>query len=586
MEQKIHENNEQKKNVFDYIVIGAGTTGGVIAKQLTDDNITSLLVLEAGTNMKNESPSIETAEIRANDNKLSFNVLSQIAENIVRQIRLRAGRVIGGSSQHNFMAAVRGSRELYNEWARIVGNNEWKYDNISSLFKFNETYTGQTQSPNERGTNGPIFIRQQNIPSNGIIQTLVEATSKVLKVPIKEDYNDGIRDVTSFKAQLTQEDIGDGEFIRSSTATGYLNENVVTQGDESNSDEFGIGTRKLIIYAKSTVNKILFKHKDSEKIAVGVEYIKNGVTERAYSRKGVIISAGIFSSVILQRSGIGNLEDLAEIGIQPLVESPHVGHNFQTQYYVGMGVKVETNRLLQVLSTDPVPVVLGAFKKDDGPGRRLQLIGFPIPNFIPIQDVFIHNWQFNQNKCRNVMSIAIIDLNPTSRGSILAAHSDPEAYPSIKFNPLDNLDDLNYVVDQYIETFKIIMKARKKDPKGSYEIVYPKEKIFHLTDEKEKRKLLAEYAKASYTNFDHFGGQCKMGKDIQNGVVDGFLNVHGTKNLKVADLSVAPILPDGNPSNPAQMIALNCVRFIQNNLHTLVIEDGEFDEFEGNGSID
>ncbi|WP_397538141.1 GMC family oxidoreductase [Rummeliibacillus pycnus] len=581
MEQKKHKNNEQKKNVFDYIVIGAGTAGGVIAKQLTDDNITSLLVLEAGTNMKNESPSFLTAANRANDNTLSFNVLSQTAENIVQQIRLRSGRVIGGSSQHNFMAAVRGSRELYNEWARIVGNNEWKYDNISSLFEANETYTGQTQSPNDRGTNGPIFIRQQIIPSNGIIQTLVEATSKVLKIPIKEDYNNnGIRDVTSFKAQLIQEEIGDGVFIRSSTATGYLNENIVSQGDETNPDEFGIGSRKLKIYAKSTVNKILFKHKESEKIAVGVEYIKDGVTQRAYSRKGIIISAGIFSSVILQRSGIGNLDDLANIGIQPLVESPQVGHNFQTQYYVGMGVKVETNRLLQVLSTDPQPVVLSAFNKDDGPGRRLQLLGVPIPAFIPIQDVFIHNWEFNQNKCRNVMSIAIADLNPKSRGTILAAHSDPEAYPSIQFNPLDNLDDLNYVVDQYIETFKIIIKARKKDPKGIYKIVYPKEKIFHLTDEKEKRKLLAEYAKASYTNFDHFGGQCKMGKDIQNGVVDGFLNVHGTKNLKVADLSVAPILPDGNPSNPAQMIALNCIRFIQNNLHSLVIDDEEFEEYE------
>ncbi|WP_394138878.1 GMC oxidoreductase [Cytobacillus oceanisediminis] len=272
--------------------------------------------------------------------------------------------------------------------------------------------------------------------------------------------------------------------------------------------------------------------------------------------------------------------DLAEAGIPTLVDSPNVGHNFQTQYAVGMGIEVETNRLLQVLSSDPVPVALGAFKKGDGPGRRLQLLGFPIPNFIPIQDVLINRWQFNSAQPSNVMSIAISDLNPKSRGTILAAHSDPEAYPSIEFDPLENPDDLNYVVDQYIKTFKIIKKARKIDPDGIYKVVYPPEKIFHLDNEEEKRNLLADYAKASYFNYDHFGGQCKMGRNIQEGVVDGFLNVFGIRNLKVADLSIAPILPDGNTSIPAQMIGLNAVRFIQNNPHAYVFEDDEFEDIE------
>jgi choline dehydrogenase len=106
------------------------------------------------------------------------------------------------------------------------------------------------------------------------------------------------------------------------------------------------------------------------------------------------------------------------------------------------------------------------------------------------------------------------------------------------------------------------MNAQKLDPDGIYKVVFPPENIFKLTDENKKRKLLADYAGASYTNVEHFGGQCKMGRNIQEGVVNGFLNVFGTKNLKVADLSIAPILPDGNPYNPAQMIGLNAVRFI------------------------
>jgi choline dehydrogenase len=141
------DKKKKRDNQVDYIVIGAGTAGGVIAKELTDDKRTSVLVVEVGTNMENTSPSIVTADLRANDNRLSFNMLTRTEEKIGRQLRLRNGRVIGGSSHHNFMAAVRGSSELYDEWARLVGDS-WSYDQIRSLFIKNETYTGDTESPN------------------------------------------------------------------------------------------------------------------------------------------------------------------------------------------------------------------------------------------------------------------------------------------------------------------------------------------------------------------------------------------------------------------------------------------------------
>ncbi|WP_441293655.1 GMC family oxidoreductase, partial [Bacillus cereus] len=570
------------KYIFDYIVIGAGTAGGVIAKELTDDKKTSVLVLEAGTNMTNSSPSIVTALNLANDNKLSFNALSNTEQNIGRQLKLSGGRVIGGGSQHNFMTAVRGSRDLYDAWAQLVESNAWDYDSLRPLFIENETYTGMTQSTQERGSNGPIFIRQQNIPDQGLIQTLAQATSDVLDIPIVEDYNTGIRDCTFFKTQFIQQEIEDGKFVRSSTATGYLNENIVTQGNESHPDEFGVDQRKLVIFTKTTVDKILFKEKRGVNIAIGVQYVKNGVSQRSYARKGVIVSAGMFSSVILQRSGIGKSTDLAEVGISTLVENQNVGHNFQTQYAIGMGVEVETTRLLQVLSADPdQPIALGAFKKEEGlGGRRLQLIGFPLPVFIPIQDVFINKWQFNPNKQSNIMSIGMADLNPKSKGKITVAHSDPEAYPSMNFNPLENPDDLNFMIDQYIETFNIMMKARELDPNGMYKVVYPPENIFNLTNEEEKRTLLADYVKATYTNLAHYGGQCRMGKSIEDGVVNGSLNVFGAKNLKVADLSISPILPDGNTSIPAQMIGLNAVRFIQEDPCPYVVDDTEIKDYE------
>lgn len=123
------------------------------------------------------------------------------------------------------MVAVRGSSNLYDEWADLVGM-QWSYDSIRSLFIENESYTGLTQSPEERGRKGPIFVRQQLVPEDGLVSILAEATSEVLGIPIVEDYNTGIRDCTFTKYQLSQQEV-DGKFIRSSTTTGYLNRNIV-----------------------------------------------------------------------------------------------------------------------------------------------------------------------------------------------------------------------------------------------------------------------------------------------------------------------------------------------------------------------
>ncbi|MEH7418952.1 GMC family oxidoreductase [Neobacillus drentensis] len=557
------------KNTFDYIVIGAGTAGGVIAKELSDDKTTTVLVLESGTNMTEEmsSPNGGTALTLSSDNRFSFNILSKLEQTIGRQILLSGGRVIGGSSEHNAMLAVRGSSNLYNEWASLVGS-QWSYNNVRKLFIENETYTGNTQNPDERGFDGPIFIRQQDIPKNGLPTILSKATSDVLKIPIVEDYNTGITDCTFSKSQFTQEELESRKFIRSSTATGYLNKYIVTQGDEFNPDEFGVGRRKLAVVAKTTVNKILFEQSGNKQIAVGVEFVRNGKSQRAFASKGIIVSAGNFSSVILNRSGIGKTTDLDRAGITTLIESPNVGYNFQTHYAVGIGIEVETTRLLMVISFDPdQPIPLGAFKRDDQAGqragRRLQLLGNIFPRFVPVQDVLINNWNFDENKPSNIMSIGIVDLNPSSKGNILAAHSDPEAYPSVDFNPLANQEDLDFMVDHYIETFKIIKRARKLDPEGIYKVVYPSEDIFNIKDTKEKRAQLANFAKASYNALNHYGGQCRMGRNIEEGVVDGFLNVFGTENLKVADLSISPIMPDGNTALAAQMIGLNAVKFIR-----------------------
>ncbi|WP_338448433.1 GMC family oxidoreductase [Niallia oryzisoli] len=555
-----------KKYTFDYIVIGAGTAGGVIAKELSDDKRTSVLVLEPGTNMVEElsNPSGAVAGILATDNRHSFNIMTNAEPNIGnQQLRVSSGRAIGGSSEHNAMYAVRGSSEIYDEWARLVGH-QWSYDHVSSLFIKNETYTGRTQEPEERGRKGPIFVRQQTIPMDGLTVTLARATSDVLRIPIVEDYNTGIRDCTFYKSQFLNEEVN-GQLFRSSTATGYLNKNIVTQGNEFNPYEVGVGRRKLIILAKTTVNKILFKEAGRYQVAVGVKFVRNGKSKIAYAKKGIILCAGNFSSVILQRSGIGSFDDLARAGIETLIDNPNVGHNFQSHFTVGLGVEVETNRILELMSADPSnPFPLGAFKGEGRQGgRRLQLYGSATPSFVPTSEVLENHWGFDRAKQSNIMSIGIFDLNPSSRGTITAAHSDPEAYPTIDLNPLGDPDDMDFMVEQYMETYRIMKRARELDPEGIYKVVYPPENVFKIKNKEEQRKQLEGYVRASYRNLAHFGGQCRMARSMRNGVTDGFLNVFGTRNLKVADLSISPILPDGNTSMPSQMIGLNAVQFIR-----------------------
>ncbi|SFS61203.1 GMC family oxidoreductase [Marininema halotolerans] len=551
---------------FDYIIIGAGTAGSILAKELTDDRRTSVLVLEAGTNLTREtkSPSIEKAVAIWSNNKFSYDIVSKIEPVVSRQLAYYSGRVIGGSSEHNAMYAVRGSRALYNEWGKLVGP-QWSYPQVKSLFKKNETYIGETQSPSERGRKGPVFVRQQRNPSR-LAKTFVTATSQITGAPIVEDYNTGIGECVFIKSQFTQKPVGK-TFVRSSSATGYLNRKIVTQGNQFKPNEVGIN-RKLLILCKATANKVLMRNAGGKLTAYGVQFVQDGVSKTAYCNKEVIVCAGIWSSIILQRSGIGDKKPLLEAGIKPIVHNPNVGYNMQSHYWISMGIEVKTDQLLEVIDAEPdQPLVFGAFLNMGARTRKLQLQGSANPALLPNQDVLANNWEFNRNSPTNIMSLGLFNNAPPKSGFTLVAHSDPEAYPIVQFNALTNRNEMEFVIDSYLEVYKIIQQAKRLDPNGVYNIVYPPEDIFTIPDITEKRNTLFQYAKASLNNIYHYAGQCRMSRTIHDGVTDGFLNVFHVNRLRVADLSISPEIPDGNTCLPSMMIGLNATRIIKRYSH-------------------
>lgn len=555
---------KSKDGIFDYIIIGGGTSGGILAKKLTDDGVTSVLVLESGTNLTRETTSPKYAEaVRlSNNNRYGYQMFSN-SPVFNRQSKYGGGRLIGGSSDVNGMYAVRGSKALYDEWASLVGSN-WSYESVLPLFKENETYTGVTEEPFQRGREGPIFIRQELTSSTETIgNTFVLATAEVTGVPIVEDYNTGIVECTFVKTQFTQKSIGN-RFIRSSTATGYLNSNIVTQGNQFNPNEVGIN-RKLLILGKTTANKVLIRKIKEKNTAYGVEYIENGIFKQAFARKEVVISAGIWSPVILQRSGIGDKNDLFKAGIKTMINNRNVGRNMQAHYTISMGIEVKTSRLTQIKEADPDwPAIFGAFLNMNSKIRQIQLRGLPDASTLPPLEVITNNWDFDPQKPTNIMTINITFLIPPLKGSVIVAHSDPEAYPTVKFNPINDVKQKILIVNSYLEVFKIVQKAREKDPSGIFDVVYPPEKIFNNPDTKEKRKELFRYGLASLDIFIGYGGYCKMSRSINDGVVDNNLKVFGIRNLRVADLSISPIVPDGNTVLPSMMIGLNAFQIIKN----------------------
>ncbi|MGG4451466.1 GMC family oxidoreductase [Brevibacillus porteri] len=510
------------KIIFDYIVVGTGPAGSVIAKKLTDDKKTSVLVLEAGENNDRDTPisnstfALELEELYLPQYFWQGEGVPQEKVN-ERSFEWTTGRLLGGGSSINTQQYVRPTSAVFQQWEKLLGPL-WSPKNATRSFKKMENYNGKTNNREVHGYKGLIDIRQAPENPTPMSKKLVSAIEKATGFRKILDYNDPKTPLGPFmRWQLFQQPNG----RRESASTAFLSSDIMTTAGQ------GVNGRKLQVFFKSTALRVLFKNKR----AIGVEFLKEGKRVRVYSRKKVIISAGINSSQLLMLSGIGPAKMLKDAGIPVVFANPHVGKGLRnhTLNFAEFSANPKDNPL-----PDDDPNALftgGAFLPDPTPGsnkthRAVQLIGIG---------------------SKGKLAIAILFLKPKSRGSIKIQSNDPLKIVLADEGYLNNPADLEAVKNCYKVYIKKIA-AQLTAIDRSYRLISPTLDIIN------NNRKLEEFIKNNFDHNHHEQGALRMAPLSKGGVVDSHGQVHGVKDLIVADDSIIPFTVDGNTSAPAYLI--------------------------------
>ena len=521
--------NRENELTVDYIVVGTGPAGSVLAKKLTDDKKTSLLALEAGDNNSSEKPIrdslfappfILTENFFPNYFWQGKGIPQKNVQN--RSFEWTGGRTLGGGSSVNNEQYVRPSPMNMKVWENELGTL-WSPSRETEQFKRLENYNGITSNPEARGTNGHLNIRQAPANPTRMTEKLVTAIENATDFPSILDYNNPQTPLGPFtRWQLYQRPSGK----RESADTAFLSQNVMTKEGR------GVDGRKLKVYFNSTALRIIF---DGDKHAIGVEFMKDGKCMRAYANKKVIVSVGINSPKLLMHSGIGASETLKQAGIPIVYHNPNVGQNLTTH-------SVNTATFTTNLNDQPLPdndpfalYTGGAFLPDPTPGadshrRGVQIIG--------------------QTGANNTLTVIFFLLEPKSRGAVTIQNDDPfkvvladEGF----LNHPDDIESLKNIYKVYIK--KIAEELAKID--SDYQLTSPT--VETIQDDRK----LETYIKENLSPTHHIQGSLRMATDSREGVVDAVGQVFGVKDLIVADNSIAPFPSDGNTSAPAFFIGAN-----------------------------
>ena len=525
---------------FDYLIIGAGTAGCVLANRLSENPQNNVAIFEAGVNSDIWKVNMPLALLYTmHDPKYNYKYYSEPEPYLNnRKLFCPRGKMIGGCSAHNGMVYVRGNKEDYERWASF-GLKDWSYEKVLPYFKKIETWS---EGENEyRGGNGILPVNQsknKNPLFKAFIDSAGEAGYRINNdMNGKEQEGFGMYDVTIHKGE------------RASVSKYYLNP--------------AKKRKNLKVFTEAFVEKIIF---DGKK-AIGIEVkIKNKV-EKIYANKEVILSGGAINSPqLLMLSGVGPSEHLKDKGIEVVHNLDGVGKNLQDHLETYVQQECKTPNTLYKY-TKLVPKVFAGiqwFLSKTGPCSQsyLEAGGFAkssserkIPN---IQFHFFPSFVIDHglvNPKSHGYQLHASPNHPRSRGYIKLNSSDPYDYPKILFNYLKDEDDLK-------QTRECIKVARKILSQPALAAHSGKE-IGPGTD-KQSDEELNEYIKSNAETAYHPCGTLKMGVD-KMAVVDEKLKIYGLQNIRVVDASVMPEIPSANLNAPTLMIAEKASDAILNN---------------------
>ena len=526
---------------FDYLIIGAGTAGCVLANRLTENGKNNVAIFEAGKTSDIWKVKMPLAILYTmHDPKYNYKYYSEPEPYLQnRKLFCPRGKMVGGCSAHNGMVFVRGNPNDYNRWASF-GLKDWSYEKVLPYFKKIETWS---EGKNEyRGGEGILPVNQsknKNPLFKAFIDSAGEAGYKINNdMNGKEQEGFGMYDVT----------IHNGE--RASVSKYYLNS--------------AKKRKNLKVFSDSYVEKIIFE----EKKAVGIEVkIKNKV-EKIYANKEVILSGGsINSPQLLMLSGVGPAEHLKEKGIDVVHALEGVGKNLQDhlETYVQQECKTPDTLYSYINKLNMLRVGIQWFLTKSGPcsASFLEAGGFckssPERNYPNIQFHFFPAFVIDHGLVepdRHGYQLHASPNHPKSRGHITLNTSNPYDYPKIQFNYLENEDDLKQTIE-CIHVARKILGQNSLKPYAGKEIG-PGEDV-------QSNELFEQYIRSKAETAYHPSCTLKMGLD-EMAVVDEKLKIHGLHNIRVVDASVMPEIISGNLNAPTLMIAEKASALILNNI--------------------